>query len=39
MRSLFDDIGIGMLAEGIDVPMELLGGYQRRVATVETKKR
>lgn len=28
-----------MLADGIDVPMELLGGFQRQVATVEAKKR
>jgi hypothetical protein len=27
-----------MLAEGVDVPMELLGGFQRRVATIHTKK-
>jgi hypothetical protein len=27
-----------MLADGIEVPMELLGGYQRRVANIETKK-
>lgn len=27
-----------MLADGVDVPMELLGGYQRRVASVEAKK-
>ena len=28
-----------MLDDGIDVPMDLLGGYQRRVATVSAKKR
>jgi hypothetical protein len=28
-----------MLAEGIDVPMDLLGGYQRRIATIDTKKK
>lgn len=28
-----------MLADGVDVPMELLGGYQRRVASVEAKKK
>ena len=28
-----------MLADGIDVPMDLLGGYQRRVANIETKKK
>lgn len=27
-----------MLEEGVDVPLELLGGYQRRVATVKAKK-
>lgn len=27
-----------MLADGEDVPMELLGGYQRRVAKIEAKK-
>ena len=28
-----------MLKEGIEVPMELLGGYQRRVASIEAKKK
>ena len=28
-----------MLKDGVDVPMELLGGYQRRVAIVEKKRK
>ena len=28
-----------MLKEGIDVPLDLLGGYQRRVASIDTKKK
>lgn len=28
-----------MLADGVDVPIEMLGGYQRRVAKVEAKKK
>lgn len=28
-----------MLKEGVDVPMDLLGGYSRRVATIDTKKK
>jgi hypothetical protein len=28
-----------MLKDGIEVPMDLLGGYQRRVATIDTKKK
>lgn len=27
-----------MLAEGIDVPLDLLGAYSKRVATIDTKK-
>lgn len=28
-----------MLKDGIDVPIDLLGGYQKRVATIDTKKK